>query len=136
MEVIVATAVLAASGAALFALIGQASQLARRAEMRSEALQVAQSILDETLAMPGANQTEMSGTVESNPRWDFHIEQQPVDLPTAGADSIGSLSRRQCSGMRLPAASPQGAFAPRIGHNRAFRRESCLAQRANCGRFA
>ena len=38
MEVIVATAVLAAAGAALFALIGQASQLARKAQRRTDAI--------------------------------------------------------------------------------------------------
>ncbi|TWT80833.1 hypothetical protein CA13_22790 [Planctomycetes bacterium CA13] len=74
MEMIIATAVLAGSGAALFALVGQASQLARRAEERTVALQFAQSVLDEYLAMQTEIESDSEGTFESDPRWNYKVE--------------------------------------------------------------
>jgi prepilin-type N-terminal cleavage/methylation domain-containing protein len=50
MEMILATAILASSGAALFALIGNGSVMGRRAEHRAEALRLAENLLAETLA--------------------------------------------------------------------------------------
>jgi len=81
MEMVIATAVLAASGAALFTLVGQASQFAGRAEERTVALQMAQSTLDEFLASGSEFETEMEGSFESDPRWSYRIEQSEVAAP-------------------------------------------------------
>jgi len=82
MEMVIATAVLAGSGVALFALVGQASQLARKAEERTVALQLAQSTLDEFLAggsdAETETETETEGTFESDPRWSYRIEQSDI----------------------------------------------------------
>lgn len=88
MEMVIATAVLAASGAALFTLVGQASQFARRAEERTVALQLAQSTLDEFLATGSESETEMEGGLESDPRWSYRIEQSDVAVP-GQADAVG-----------------------------------------------
>lgn len=79
MEMMIATAVLAGSGVALFALVGQASQLARKAEERTVALQMAQSTLDEFLANGSESEDETEGGFESDPRWAYRIEQSDVD---------------------------------------------------------
>lgn len=80
MEMMIATAVLAGSGVALFALVGQASQLARKAEERTVALQMAQSTLDEFLANGSESESEdeTEGSFESDPRWAYRIEQSDV----------------------------------------------------------
>jgi|GEM_PF-2715115 len=86
MEMMIATAILAGSGVALFALVGQASQLARRAEERTVALQLAQSTLDEFLAngSESGTQDELEGSFESDPRWAYRIDQS--DVETVGQD--------------------------------------------------
>lgn len=86
MEMMIATAILAGSGVALFALVGQASQSARKAEERTVALQLAQSTLDEFLAngFESGTQDETEGSFESDPRWAYRIDQS--DVETAGQD--------------------------------------------------
>lgn len=84
IEMILATAILAASGSALFMLIGQASRFGLRAEEEATALQLAQSLLDETIAMPAAVETE--GTFENDPRWSYRIVRETVE----GGSSAGS----------------------------------------------
>lgn len=86
MEMMIATAILAGSGVALFALVGQASQLARKAEERTVALQLAQSTLDEFLAngFESGTQNETEGSFESDPRWVYRIDQS--DVETVGQD--------------------------------------------------
>lgn len=81
MEMMIATAILAGSGVALFGLVGQASQLARRAEERTAALQLAQSTLDEFLANGSESgpQDETEGSFESDPRWAYRIDQSDVE---------------------------------------------------------
>jgi len=90
MEMVIATAVLAGSGVALFALVGQASQLARKAEERTVALQLAQSTLDEFLAggsdAETETETETEGTFESDPRWSYRIEQS--DIRASGQSEV------------------------------------------------
>ncbi len=78
MELILATAILAASGAALFGLIGQGSLFARRSQARAETLHLAQSALDEYLAVPDAIPPE--GTFETHPEWAYRIRQEEIDL--------------------------------------------------------
>lgn len=87
IEMILATAILAASGSALFMLIGQASRFGIRAEEQATALQLAQSLLDETIAMPAAIETE--GTFENDPRWSYRIVRESVEE----ASSTGTGSR-------------------------------------------
>jgi type II secretory pathway pseudopilin PulG len=96
LEVILATAVLAGSGAALFALIGQASKLAVRAEQRSEALQIAESVLDEFIAMGSQQQSEMNGVYEANPAWAYQLQ---VDSPLAnGLGTASNISSKSDGG--------------------------------------
>ncbi|WDQ15703.1 pilus assembly FimT family protein [Rhodopirellula sp. P2] len=79
MEMVLATALLASSGVALFTLVGQATQLARRAEERTVALQMAQSTMDEFLATGSNAELEMEGSFPSDPRWRYRIELSDVE---------------------------------------------------------
>ncbi|KLU05740.1 hypothetical protein RISK_002372 [Rhodopirellula islandica] len=79
MEMVLATALLASSGVALFTLVGQATQLARRAEERTVALQMAQSTMDEFLATGSNSELEMEGSFPSDPRWRYRIELSDVE---------------------------------------------------------
>lgn len=88
MEVILATAILAASGAALLGLIGQASRFALSAERRTIALMHAETLLDEYLVN---RSFEMQGTVASDPGWSYTIEAASV------ASSASSLERVEVS---------------------------------------
>jgi len=98
MEMIVATAILAGSGAALFTLIGQGSLFGRRAEEQATALQLAQSVLAETLAMPDA--VDQEGTFEQDARWAYRVRRER---------SVGSASAGEAAG---PAAS--GSASPLV----------------------
>lgn len=101
MEVIVATAVLAAAGAALFALIGQASQLARKAQRRTDALQVATSVMDEAIAVRGTlREGETTAVYESLPDWQYRITCEPFG-PAEGVG--GSLSGSSVAGSSVAA---------------------------------
>jgi prepilin-type N-terminal cleavage/methylation domain-containing protein len=93
MELILATAVLAASGAALFGLIGQGAMFAGRAQRESFALHLAQSVIDEFLAMPGEVETE--GTFVEDETWAYRITSESVDAgdATGGDATVGGLTR-------------------------------------------
>lgn len=98
MEVIVATAVLAASGAALFGLIGQASQLASKAQLRTEALQVAAAVMNEATAVRGMlAEGETTAIYESQPTWQYRLVSEPVENESlessAGAEVTTTLVR-------------------------------------------
>ena len=87
MEMILATAILAGSGAALFALIGNASQFARRAETRATALQLAQNLLNEA-ALAGFTDSDIGTRSDQQPsplgedsRWFYRLQQTPVSTP-------------------------------------------------------
>lgn len=88
MELILATAILAASGAALFGLIGQGSLFARRSQARAETLHLAQSALDEYLAVPDSIPPE--GTFETHPEWAYRIRQEEIDLGVGDAVGAGA----------------------------------------------
>lgn len=78
MEVIVATAVLAAAGAALLGLIGQASRLALKSQRRTDALQAATTVMEEAIAMRGRLRSgETSGEIAGNPDWSFVLRCEP-----------------------------------------------------------
>lgn len=87
MELILATAILAASGAALFALIGQGAMFGGRADREAEALHLALTVLDEFLAMPG--EVDAEGTFEQQPQWSYRIRQETIEPGGAGATDSG-----------------------------------------------
>lgn len=86
MEIILATAILAASGAALLGLIGQASRFALNAEQRTIALMHAETLLGEYLTAPSM---EMEGTVSSAPEWSYRIEASEISLASSNGGSFG-----------------------------------------------
>ena len=90
MEMMLATAILAGSGTALFLLIGQGSDFGRRAEERATALHLAQSLLDEALTMP--EMVDGQGTFESDPRWGYRVTRDAVDIPSASGLSSSATS--------------------------------------------
>ncbi len=112
MEMVIATAVLAGSGVALFALVGQASQLARKAEERTVALQMAQSTLDEFLASRTEAESETEGSFDSDPRWNFRIEQSDVeaigDTETRLKRIVVSIFRASDSGGEVSGSADSG----------------------------
>jgi len=81
LEVIIATAILAGSGLALFSIIGMGSKYALRAEEATYAQHFAQSALDEWLTAPNSVGTEQSGTFEEAPQWSYRIESQWLEEP-------------------------------------------------------
>lgn len=112
MEMVIATAILAGSGAALFALVGQASRLARKAEERTVALQLAQSTLDEFLANGGDAEQEAEGGFESDPRWSYRIEQSQVEAsgsPDRPLNKITVSILRAAGGERTTTAAADAA---------------------------
>ena len=96
MEMILATAILAGSGAALFALIGNGSLYGRRAEEKGEALRLAENLLAEAAAMVMAdgdenNQFEPSArTYEEDAGWVGQVTR--IDVPPAESLSLIGLA--------------------------------------------
>jgi len=90
MEMIIAIAILAGSGVALFTLIGQGSLFGRRAEAQSTALQLAQSVMAETLAMPESVESE--GTFEQDPRWAYRIQREALSGGSSFAEDSTATS--------------------------------------------
>jgi type II secretory pathway pseudopilin PulG len=82
LEVMLATALLAASAMILSSLIGLGATFGNRAELRTRAVAVAQSVLDETLARLGQAETldNLSGEVVGNPTLYFDVSLQPMSL--------------------------------------------------------
>jgi hypothetical protein len=87
MELILATAILAASGAALFALIGQGAMFGGRADRESESLHLALTVLDEYLAMPA--EIDAEGSFEQYPQWSYRIRQESIETGDSGATGSG-----------------------------------------------
>jgi hypothetical protein len=81
LEVIIATAILAGSGLALFSIIGMGSKYALRAEELTYAQHFAQSALDEWLTAPTNVGTEQTGTFEEAPQWNYRVESQWLEEP-------------------------------------------------------
>ena len=83
LEVIIATAVLAASAMVLSSLIGLGSKFGNRAEERTIALSQAESLLDEYLAGLGGGDNrleEVTGELPGPPPRGFRISAVPLDL--------------------------------------------------------
>lgn len=87
MELILATAILAASGAALFALIGQGAMFGGRADRESESLHLALTVLDEYLAMPA--EVDAEGSFEQYPQWSYRIRQESIEPGDSGVTGSG-----------------------------------------------
>ena len=78
IEMILATAILAASGLALQTLLAQASRLALRSEQHTLALQLAESLIDEALAIPPRNDRTMESTFAHDDRWSYRLRIETI----------------------------------------------------------
>jgi Tfp pilus assembly protein PilV len=115
MEVIVATAVLAAAGAALFALIGQASQLARKSQRRTEALQVATSVMDDAIAVRGTlREGETTAVYESLPEWQYRIVCESFTPAMGQGRSLSGATAAGLSGAGASVSLDAGATSDGI----------------------
>lgn len=97
LEVIIATAVLAASAMVLTSLIGMGSKYGNRAEERTIALSQAESLLDEFLARLGNNENrldEVTGELPGPPSRSFRISAAPFELGNATANPTQGGSQR------------------------------------------
>lgn len=109
MELILATAILAASGAALFALIGQGAMFGGRADREAESLHLALTVLDEYLAMPA--EVDAEGTFEQHPGWTYRIRQESIESGDSGATGSGS-SAGAAGGLAEIGQGPTDGSAP------------------------
>ncbi|MCA9131806.1 MAG: prepilin-type N-terminal cleavage/methylation domain-containing protein [Planctomycetales bacterium] len=106
LEVMLATAILAASALVLSSLLGLGAKFGSRAEERTEALAQAQSLLDEFLAMPaGAGEPleEITGELAGPPTRNFRISLSPASVGTtanfsAAADATSSVPAEDSTG--------------------------------------
>lgn len=99
LEIIIATAVLAASAMVLSSLIGLGSKYGNRAEERTIAVSQAESLMDEFLAQLGneENQLEEStGELPGPPPSSFRISATPFEVgnqnPTSSGESLNDRS--------------------------------------------
>ena len=113
MEMMLATAILAGSGTALFLLIGQGSDFGRRAEERATALHLAQSLLDEAITMPES--VEGQGTFESDPRWGYRVTRDSVDIPSASGLSSSATSSSATSASATSASATSASTSAGVG---------------------
>ena len=92
LEVIIATAILAGSALVLFSLISLGTKYGNRAEERTIAVSLAQSILDEFIArMPnGEIREEVNGILPSIPPRNFRIEVTPFELASNNGNDQNS----------------------------------------------
>ena len=105
LEIIIATAVLAASAMVLISLIGLGAKYGNRAEERTIALSQAESLMDEFLAQLGQTekQDEQSGILAGPPQRSYRIIATPFELNSnsrsAGSrDNSGQASNGQANG--------------------------------------
>lgn len=104
LEVMLATAMLAASAMVLSSLLGLGAKYGSRAEARTESLSQAQSLLSEFLAMPGEEdevETERTGLLNSTPPRSFRI--RAVEVSPTGGDSVDSVGGSTAPSMATPA---------------------------------
>ena len=111
LEIIIATAVLAASAMVLSSLIGLGSKYGNRAEERTIATSQAESLMDECLAqLANANDpmAERTGELPGPPRRGFRISTTPFAQGTfaqgtgaSASDSPGEGKNRSSSLLRI-----------------------------------
>ncbi len=86
LEVIIATAILASSAMLVSSMIGRASKLGQRAELRTAWLNVAQSLLEETVAslQGGAEvESEASGPLPDTMGGSYRVSISPFSIEAA-----------------------------------------------------
>ncbi len=86
LEIIIATAVLAASAMVLTSLLGLGTKFGNRAEERTVAISQAQSLMDEVLALPQAGRNleeELTGELPGSPSHAFRISIAPFGSLTS-----------------------------------------------------
>jgi type II secretion system protein I len=82
LEIIIATAILAAAAGLLLELIGQGSRLAMKSERRSTAYQIADALLQETLLGPDWESSRSGEAVEGMDGWTW--QRSWVEEPASG----------------------------------------------------
>lgn len=96
LEVMIATAVLAASAMVLSSLIGLGSKYGNRAEERTVALSQAESLLDEFLAGLGRGDNrleEITGELPGPPPRGFRISATPFEIGNVNASQVATGSQ-------------------------------------------
>ena len=97
LEVIIATAILAASAMVLTSLLGLGSKYGNRAEERSLLVAQTQSLLDEFIVSAGADSTiearnqdqwELTGTLPGNPVHSYRLTAAPFEKDGQSTDRI------------------------------------------------
>jgi type II secretory pathway pseudopilin PulG len=79
LEVILAVAILASSGLLLQATMGQGTRLGLKAEQRTRATELAQSLLDKHLAFAELGERQEQGFFDSAPEWAYRVSVESVD---------------------------------------------------------
>ena len=101
LEIIIATAVLAASAMVLTSLIGLGTKYGNRAEERTMATIQAESLLDEFLARLGSrsSQAEMTGELPGTPPHRFSISAVPFEFGEAAMRGGGEQFQQNKVGL-------------------------------------
>jgi prepilin-type N-terminal cleavage/methylation domain-containing protein len=115
LEMIIATAILAAAAGLLLELIGQGSRLARKADRRSTAYQIADALLQETLLGQDWESSRSGEAVEGMDGWTW--QRTWVEEPTSGMGWIvievwGSAASDGMGTQRSPSTGSAGSTPP------------------------
>jgi type II secretory pathway pseudopilin PulG len=105
LEMIIATAILAASGMVLTSLLGLGAKFGNRAEERTLAITRAHSLLDQFLAQPTENEVgaELTGEFPGMPPYSFRLIIE--ELPANGSRTAMAQLLRRVTVEVLPAGS-------------------------------
>lgn len=79
LEIILAVAILAGGGLMLQATLGQSTRLGIRAEERTRATELAQSLLDQTLAFGELGERQEQGFFDNAPEWAYRVSIESID---------------------------------------------------------
>ena len=119
LEVMIATAVLAASAMVLLSLISLGTRFGSKAETRIGALVQAQSILDESILRihSGESIESYTGVLAGSPPRGYRVTVEPFELRdlTATNGSFGQPSESASSGFGESNAGSFGSNGPSIG---------------------
>ncbi len=102
LEIIIATAVLAASAMVLSSLIGLGARYGGRAEERTFALSQAESLLDEylaTLEIGNERQQEVTGELPGPPARSYRINVTPFDFGESNSSRGGESANARGGGL-------------------------------------